>query len=49
MYVPNAQNYANWSFDFGFSLGENCQGCKVFLGIDKDPTAGVDMVFGDIT
>ena len=49
VYAPNAQNYANWSFDFGFSLGNNCSGCKVILGIDKDPTAGVDMVFGDIT
>jgi hypothetical protein len=49
VYVPDGKNYANWSFDFGFSLGNNCSGCTVRFGIDKDPTAGVNMVFGDIT
>ncbi|MDE2299695.1 MAG: PEP-CTERM sorting domain-containing protein, partial [Burkholderiales bacterium] len=49
IYVPDGKGYANWSFDFGFNLGSNCTGCKVLLGIDKDPSAGVNLVFGDIT
>jgi hypothetical protein len=49
VYLPDGKNYANWSFDFGFNLGANCSGCTAILGIDKDPTAGVSMAFGDIT
>ncbi|HEY8706634.1 MAG TPA: PEP-CTERM sorting domain-containing protein [Burkholderiaceae bacterium] len=48
IYAPDGKGYANWSFDFGFDLG-SCAGCKVFIGIDKDPSAGVNLVYGDIT
>ena len=39
---------ANWSFDTMFNLG-TCTTCKVFLGIDTDPTAGVTYAVGEIT
>jgi len=48
IYLPDGKSYANWSFDFGFSLG-NCTSCTVWLGIDKDASAGVDLVFGNVT
>lgn len=32
---------ANWSFDFVYDVS-GCSGCKVYLGIDTDPTAGVN-------
>jgi hypothetical protein len=38
-----AKNYANWSFDFAWDLG-NCNGCSVALQVDTDPTAGVNLV-----
>lgn len=31
------KNYANWSFDFAYNLG-NCTACSVFLQIDTDPS-----------
>jgi len=48
LYIPDGLNRANWSFDFAWSVG-NCTTCKVYLGIDKDPTALVDYVVGEIT
>lgn len=39
-----SKNYANWSFDFAWNLGTNCQGCVVTLKVDKDPSAGVNFV-----
>lgn len=48
-YAPDGKNYANWSFDFSYNLGANCTGCKVFLGVDSDPTAGVNFVDGELT
>lgn len=39
-YAPDGKNYANWSFDFVYDLS-GCNGCRVFLGIDTDPSAGV--------
>ena len=47
-YAPDGKNYANWSFDFGWNLG-SCTSCSVWLGIDNDPTAGVNLLFGNIT
>lgn len=38
---------ANWSFDFVYDIS-GCTGCKVFLGIDTDPTAGVNLVDIDL-
>jgi hypothetical protein len=43
VYGPDAKNYANWSFDFSFDLN-GCAACGVFLEVDKDPSAGVDLV-----
>lgn len=40
VYAPDGKNYANWSFDFVYDIS-NCQGCKVWLGIDTDSGAGV--------
>jgi hypothetical protein len=41
-------NRANWSFDFAWDLG-GCQLCKVWLGIDTDPTAAIVWKTFDIT
>lgn len=38
---------ANWSFDFVYDL-TGCQGCKVFLSVDTDPTAGVSYTDFDL-
>jgi len=46
-YAPDGKNYANWSFDFVYDLSA-CNGCRVFLGIDTDPTAGVNYVNIDL-
>ncbi len=46
---PAEANRANWSFDFAWDLGSNCSGCTVWLGIDNDPTAGVDLQFGSLS
>jgi hypothetical protein len=48
LYAPDGKNYANWSFDFGWDFG-TCTSCSVWLGIDNDPTAGVNLLFGNIT
>lgn len=40
VYAPDGKNYANWSFDFVYDI-RGCQGCKVWLGIDTDSSAGV--------
>lgn len=40
LYAPDGKNYANWSFDFVYDV-RGCQGCKVWLGIDTDSSAGV--------
>lgn len=48
IYVPDGKGRANWSFDTMYSLG-NCTSCSVWLGIDKDPTAAVNMVVGNIS
>lgn len=48
VYAPDGKNYANWSFDTMYSLG-NCTSCSAWLGIDIDPTAGVNMKFGNIS
>jgi hypothetical protein len=45
IYAPDGLNRANWSFDFVYDL-RACSTCKVFLGIDTDPSAGVN--FTDI-
>lgn len=42
-YAPDGKNYANWSFDFAWDLG-NCVGCTVSLFADTDPTSGVNLV-----
>lgn len=47
LYAPDSKNYANWSFDFVYDLSA-CSGCKVFLGIDIDPSAGVNYVDIDL-
>lgn len=47
LYAPDGKNYANWSFDFVYDLSA-CKGCKVFLGIDTDPSAGVNYVSIDL-
>lgn len=47
VYAPDGKNYANWSFDFVYDV-RNCQGCKVFLGIDTDSGAGVDYTYIDL-
>ena len=39
---------ANWSFDFAYNLN-GCTTCRVLLGIDKDPSAGKDYVWSDVT
>ncbi len=39
---------ANWSFDFAWDLA-GCNDCSVWLGIDTDPTAGVNLMMGNIT
>jgi hypothetical protein len=39
---------ANWSFDFAYNLN-GCTTCSVLLGIDKDPSAGKDYVWSDVT
>lgn len=41
VYAPDGKNYANWSFDFVYDI-RSCQGCKVWLGIDTDSSAGVN-------
>lgn len=41
VYAPDGKNYANWSFDFVYDI-RGCQGCKVWLGIDTDSSAGVN-------
>lgn len=46
---PAESDRANWSFDFAWNLGTGCSGCSVWLGIDTDPTAGVNLVFGNLT
>ncbi|TFW24869.1 PEP-CTERM sorting domain-containing protein [Massilia arenosa] len=43
-YAPDGLGRANWSFDFAVDFGRDCQGCTVHLLVDKDPTAGMDMV-----
>lgn len=48
VYAPDGKNYANWSFDFVYDLS-NCAGCHVYLGIDVDPTAGVNYFEIDLT
>ena len=48
VYLPDGKNRANWSFDFGYSLGD-CTACQVFLGVDTDVTAGVSLSFVNIT
>lgn len=48
VYLPDGLNRANWSFDFGYSLG-NCTGCQVFLGIDTDMTAAVSLSYVNIS
>lgn len=48
LYAADGKNQANWSFDFAWNLG-NCIGCRVFLGIDTDPTAVVNYSVGEIT
>lgn len=45
---PAEADRANWSFDFGWDLG-GCTDCTVWLGIDTDPSAGVNLQFGNIT
>lgn len=44
IYAPDGNGRANWSFDFAVDLGQGCQGCTVHLDVDRDPTAGTDMV-----
>lgn len=46
---PAETNRANWSFDFAWNLGTGCSGCSVWLGIDTDPTLGVNLQFGNLT
>lgn len=41
VYLPDGKNYANWSFDFAYDV-RGCTGCKVWLGIDTDSSAGVN-------
>ncbi|MFG6415247.1 PEP-CTERM sorting domain-containing protein [Roseateles sp. DC23W] len=38
---------ANWSFDLVYDISV-CNGCKVFLGVDIDPTASVQYVDLDL-
>ncbi len=45
---PGEPDRANWSFDWAFNLG-TCSTCTVWLGVDIDPTSGVNLVFGNIT
>lgn len=40
---------ANWSFDFAWTLDASCAACHVFMGIDTDPSAGVNMGYFDLT
>jgi len=49
LYIPDGLNRANWSFDFSWNLGASCVGCKVFLGVDNDPSALVNYLVGEIT
>ena len=49
VYLPDGKNRANWSFDFGYSLGRSCPDCQVFLGVDTDKTAGVSLSYVNIT
>jgi hypothetical protein len=46
VYAPDGLGRANWSFDFVIDRGDACAAtaCTVRLLVDKDPTAGVDMV-----
>lgn len=41
---PAEANRANWSFDFAWNLGTNCQGCTVALQVDTNAGAGVNLV-----
>lgn len=45
---PLGETRANWSFDFAWDLG-GCTSCTVWLGVDTDPSAAVNFVFGNIT
>lgn len=45
--VSTNANRVNWSFDFAWERA--CRSCSVWLGIDSDPTAGVQFSFFDIT
>jgi hypothetical protein len=44
VYGPDGLGRANWSFDFAVDRGTACQGCTVKLLVDKDPSAGTNMV-----
>lgn len=48
IYAPDGKGYANWSFDFAWSLAA-CDGCTVTLSVDSDPSANVHMVSADVT
>ncbi len=41
-------NRANWSFDFAWNL-TSCNGCSVWLGIDKDASSVVDLAWLSLT
>lgn len=43
VYAPDGKSYANWSFDFSYNTGD-CTSCKVWLEVDKDPSAGKNYV-----
>jgi hypothetical protein len=49
IYAADGKGYANWSFDFAWSLGNSCTGCVVTLYVDKDPTAANDPVSANLT
>lgn len=46
---PGEPDRANWSFDFAWNLGTACSGCRVWLGIDNDPSAAVNYLVGEVT
>jgi PEP-CTERM motif len=48
LFAADGKNQANWSFDFAWNLG-SCTACRVFLGVDKDPTAAVNYGIAEIT
>lgn len=44
VYLPDGLGRANWSFDYAWDLGASCTDCSVHLFVDRDPSAGEDMV-----